>query len=154
MQTGGNDPVSRRIARMLNIAAEWRWVVILAVCVVAVTLVARVRRKRPNIASLPSSLLSRRRTAAPRNEEVQGPEGGRVVRLDGEAPSVPSGRAVGIEDHPFPPMGENGPPQPPPPPRPDEPIVTIDLTELEDESRAVEVTPESQLAALPADPWG
>lgn len=141
---------------MSNIAAEWRWAIFLAVCVLAVVVVSfDRRRRRPSIASMPSSLFGRRQSAthAPETGESQGPEGGRVIRLDDLPPPMPNGSAVSSEEHPFPPIGEIGAHQPPPPPWSDEITVTIDLTELEDEQEVVDITVESEMAALPADPW-
>jgi hypothetical protein len=141
---------------MSNIAAEWRWAIFLAVCVIAVVGVSLARRrKRPSIASMPSSLFRRRPSATPTPEtdEPQGPEGGRVIRLDDLPPPLPTGSAVSSDEHPFPPIGEIVAHQPPPPPRSDELLVTIDLTELEDEQEVIDITVESEMAALPADPW-
>ena len=152
----GNGPVSRRIARMSNIAAEWRWVIFLAICVIGVVVVSLARRRRrPSIASMPSSFFRRRQPATlkPENEESHGPEGGRVIRLDDLPSPLPAGTIVSSDEQPFPPIGEIGAHQPPPPPRSDGPLVTIDLTELEDEEETVDVTVESEMAALPADPW-
>ena len=153
----GNGPVSRRIARMSNIAAEWRWVIFLAICVIGVIVVSLARRRRrPSIASMPSSFFRRRQPAAltPENEESHGPEGGRVIRLDDQPSPLPAGAMVSSDEHSFPPIGDIGAHQPPPPPRSDGLLVTIDLKELEDEQEIVDVTAESDMAALPADPWG
>lgn len=82
-----------------------------------------------------------------------------MIRIDDLPPPVPTGSAVSSDELPFPPIGEIGAHQPPPPPRPDELVVTIDLTELEDEQleeepQVVDITVESSMATLPADPWG
>lgn len=153
----GKSPVSRRIARMSNIAAEWRWVIFLSICVLGVVVVSIARRRRrPSIASMPSSFFRRRQPAThtPESEEPHGPEGGRVIRLDDQPSPLPAGAVLSSDEHPFPPIGEIGAHQPPPPPPSDGLLVTIDLTELEDEPETVGVSVESEMAALPADPWG
>ena len=67
---------------------------------------------------------------------------------------MPAGAVVSGDEHSFPPIGEIGAHQPPPPPPSDGLLVTIDLTELEDEPDTVGVSVEAEMAALPADPWG
>jgi hypothetical protein len=155
--------MSRRIAQITNFTAQWRWLTVVAVVVIATGAVMTfVRsRRRPHVATLPSSLFARRRPSPTGGEpsSAHGPGRGPVVQLADAPPPPPAGPIAVADDHPLPPPTENGPFRAPLPPRPDDLIVTIDLTELELEQAVdgdegvVDLSSGEDLAALPADPW-
>ena len=155
--------MSRRIAQVTNFTAQWRWLTVIAVAVIAIgAVMSFVRsRRRPHVATMPSSLFARRRPSSTGVEpsSAHGPDRGPVVQLAEAPPGPPAGPIAVADDHPLPPPSENGPSRAPLPPRPDDLIVTIDLTELELEpavdgdDHVVDLTSAENLAALPADPW-
>ena len=145
----------------MNVTAQWCWLTVVAVlAVVAGAVVSFVRsRRRPHVATMPSSLFARRRPPPTDPSSAHGPGRGPVVQLAEAPPAPPAGPIALADDHPLPAPSENGPSRAPLPPRPDDLIVTIDLTELELEQAVdgdgyvVELSSAEDLAALPADPW-
>ena len=137
----------------------------LVVALVLVGLLISTSKRRVHHSALPQSLFRRSRAQSTDVENHnQGPPGGRIVRLNETPGRSPDGGSVASGDHQRVPIVERHSPAASLGSSPDDPIVTIDLTELESEPEAapvvimrdsfIDLTIEEPSAALPADPWG
>jgi len=153
------------IDQITNIATDWRWVTGLVVALVLVGLLISMSKRRVRHSALPQSLFRRNRAVSTDGEEyLQGPSGGRIVRLNETPGRGPGSGAVASGDHQRMPISEQHASAASLWSSQDDPIVTIDLTELESEPEAapvvimrddfIDLTIEERSAALPADPWG